>query len=105
MIFIKDIIDAKKSEIVGLAVPKGNRLTLSKGKSKIAYLFSLLLIMGPYHFLRNSFITLFHKIKKKLSKWNLISDPSIAGYANKQGIPTRFITTPNSKKFRQYLET
>jgi hypothetical protein len=48
--FIKNIIDEKKDEIVGLAVPNGDRLTLAKGKSKFAYLISLLLIMGPYYF-------------------------------------------------------
>ena len=32
--FIKDIIDEKKDQIVGLAIPKGDRLTLAKGKSK-----------------------------------------------------------------------
>jgi len=53
--FIKDIIDAKKDEILGLAIPKGNRLTISKGKSKYTYLLSLLLIMGPWSFFWSSF--------------------------------------------------
>ena len=56
--FIKDIIDAKKDQIVGLSVPNGNRLTLAKGKSKYAYIFSLLLIMGPFHFIKNGLITI-----------------------------------------------
>ena len=43
--FIRRIIDARDKDIVGIAVPKGNRLTLSKGKSKYEYLFSLFLIM------------------------------------------------------------
>ena len=103
--FIKEIIDEKKDEIVGLAIPKGNRLTLSKGKSKYTYVFSLLLIMGPYHFLKSSLITVIHKLKKKLFKMNLLKDPTIAGYAASQGIPTREITTPNSKKFREFLNT
>ena len=38
--FIKEIIRAKENEIVGLAIPKGNRLTLSKGKSKYIYVIS-----------------------------------------------------------------
>ncbi len=62
--FIKEIIDAKKDEIVGLAVPEGNRLTLSRGKSKGIYIFSLLLIMGPWHFFISSMRTVLFKIKK-----------------------------------------
>lgn len=103
--FIKEIIDAKDNEIVGLAIPKGNRLTLSKGKSKYTYILSLLLIMGPWHFLKTSIKTITHKIKKKLYKLGVSKDPSIAAYAESKGIPTLSITTPNSKKFRTHLET
>ncbi|MCB0474311.1 MAG: hypothetical protein KDC69_01480, partial [Flavobacteriaceae bacterium] len=103
--FIRAIIDAKSDEIVGLAVPQGDRMTLSKGKSKFVYLLSLLLIMGPWHFFRSSFLTLFHKFKKKLSKYKLCKDPTIKAYAESKGIPTLEITTPNSKKFREHLET
>ena len=42
--FIKNIIDHRKNNIIGVAIPNGNRLTLSKGKSKLEYIFSLLLI-------------------------------------------------------------
>jgi folate-dependent phosphoribosylglycinamide formyltransferase PurN len=103
--FIKDIIDAKKDQIVGLAVPNGDRLTLAKGKSKYAYLVSLLLIMGPYHFINNALITALHKIKLKLSEYGLISDPSILGYAKKMGIPVKRIKTPNNNEFREYLNS
>ena len=103
--FIKEIIDAKKDEIVGLAVPKGNRLTLSKGKSKIAYIFSLLLIMGPWHFFITSLKTIAFKMKKKLFSFGIGKNPSRMAYAESRNIPARNITTPNSKKFREYLET
>ena len=103
--FIKEIIDAKNDEIVGLAVPKGNRLTLSKGKSKTAYVFSLLLIMGPRYFFIRSFKTIIFKLKKKMFSLGIGRNPSIAAYAESRNIPTRSITTPNSKKFREYLET
>lgn len=103
--FIKDIIDAKTHEIVGLAVPKGNRLTLAKGKSKYTYIVSLFLIMGPWYFARNVLITLIHKLKKKLFKLGILKDPSILSYAQNKGIPVRTIITPNSKKFRTFLKT
>ena len=103
--FIKDIIDAKKDKIVGLAIPKGNRLTISKGKSKYTYLLSLLLIMGPWSFFSSSFRTIVFKIKMKLHKLGLGKSPSIAAYAEKNNIPIQYITTPNGKKFREHLET
>ena len=101
--FIKYIIQKKNNNIIGLAVPDGDRLTLSKGKSKYAYLLSLLLIMGPYHFCKNVFVSVFHKFKKKAHKFKLCKDPTIIGYAKENNIPTYKIKTPNSKKFREEL--
>lgn len=101
--FIKYIIDNKKSDIVGVAVSKGDRLTIGK-KSKIVYLISLLLIMGIPAFINNSFITLTDKIKKKISKFRLIKDPSILVYAKSINIPTWNIKTPNSKSFQEELK-
>lgn len=103
--FIKYIIDAKEDEIVGVAVSSGNRLTLSKGKSKVLYVISLLLIMGPLHFLISSFKTLVFKIRKKLFSWSIGRNPSILAYAESKNIPVRIIKTPNSQKFRDYLES
>jgi len=101
--FIQYIIDHKKDDIIGLAVSKGDRLTIGK-KSKIVYLFSLLLIMGLPAFAKYSFKTLLDKIKKKLSKTGLAKDPSILNYAKSQGIPVWDIKTPNSKKFQEELK-
>jgi len=103
--FIKEIIDAKEDQIVGLAVPKGNRMTLSKGKSKLTYLFSLVLIMGIWKFLMSSIKTVYFKIRKKLFGYGIGKNPSISAYAESKNIPVKIITTPNSKKFRTYLET
>jgi methionyl-tRNA formyltransferase len=101
---IKYIIDKKKSDIIGLAVPKGDRLTIGKNRSKIAYLLSLFLIMGLPAFFKNSWITITDKIQKKLAKKGLAKDPSIQAYASKQNIPVYNIKTPNSKKFREELK-
>ena len=101
--FIKHIIKERKDQIIGLAVPNGDRLTLSKGKSKYEYLLSLLLIMGLYHFLKNFFISVLHKVKKKAHKFNLVKDPTIMGYAKENNIPTHKINTPNGKNFREKL--
>lgn len=103
--FIRQIIDARCSDIVGLAVSSGDRLTLSKGKSKFAYIISLFLIMGPWHFSKNSLISIIHKIKKAGSKFTLFEDPTIANIARKSGIPVFKIKTPNSKSFIERMRT
>ena len=101
--FIKYIIDHKKSDIIGLAVPKGDRLTIGKKRSKFVYLLSLLLIMGLPAFAKNFWITITDKIKKKLAKTGFAKDPSIQAYAKSAKIPVWNIQTPNSKKFRKEL--
>jgi methionyl-tRNA formyltransferase len=103
--FIKKIIDDRANDIVGLAVPNGDRLTLSKGKSKYAYLMSLFLIMGPFYFFKNAFIAVNHKIKKKLFNYGFIKDPTILGYAKSKGIEVKKIKTPNNREFREYLKS
>jgi methionyl-tRNA formyltransferase len=102
--FIRQIIDQRKDDIIGLAVPKGNRMTIGKKRSKLLYLISLLLIMGLPAFIKNSWLTLTDKIQKKLSRKGLAKDPSIQAYAKSQGIPVWDIKTPNSKKFREELK-
>lgn len=102
--FIRRIIDARDKDIVGIAVPKGNRITLSKGKSKYEYLFSLFLIMGFYHFFKNAFISILHKFKKILHSMGLCPDPTILGYAKMKGIATFKIETPNNLEFQEKLK-
>lgn len=101
--FIKKIIDERKEDILGVAISKGDRLTLRKGKSKNEYLISLFLIMGPWYFMKNTSISLIHKFRKQLHKIGFGIDPGILGYAAKNGIPVFKIKTPNSKKFREQL--
>jgi methionyl-tRNA formyltransferase len=55
--FIKEIIKERQNDIIGLAVTKGDRFTIGKKRSKIAYLFSLLIIMGFFNFFKNSVAT------------------------------------------------
>lgn len=98
--FIKKIIDFRQKDIVGVVLTKGDRLTIQKNKSKIEYLISLLLIMGVFAFLKNSFKTLMHKVKRKLNKkFPFISDPTITGYAKNNSLRTWEIKTPNNKEF------
>ena len=99
--FISKIIEARKNDIVGLAISKGDRLTIQKNKSKYEYVLSLLLIMGFYNFAKNSFITISHKIRKKLHTVipTLFIDPTLKRIAQVNGIKTWEIKTPNNKQF------
>jgi methionyl-tRNA formyltransferase len=101
--FIRQIIDYRKKDIIGVAMPDGDRLTLSKGKSKYQYVLSLLLIMGIYHFLKNALISVLHKARKKLKNFGLTQDPTILSYAEKLGIPTFKMKSPNNKEFLMKL--
>ena len=102
--FIKEIIDGRKDDIVSFVyVTKGDRMTIGKQRSKSEYFISLFLIMGPYHYSINVFKTLKHKISKKLSKYNICKDPTVFNYANIQGLETKKIKNPNSRKFCEYL--
>ena len=101
--FIKSIVDSNRGSIVGLAVTKGNRLTISKKRSKLIYLLSLFLIMGPVSFTKNIIITLTHKLRIALSRVNLLTDPTLIGYANKNNIESRYVSNPNDIEFIEYL--
>lgn len=105
--FIKDIIKVRKKDIVGFAyVTKGNRLTVGKNKSKIQYFLSLLLIMGVFHFCKNSLITIFHKFKIKMNK--LVDNrltPTVYDYCKKEGIDAYTVKSPNSNQFLELLKS
>jgi methionyl-tRNA formyltransferase len=103
--FIKHIIHSKQQNIIGLAEAKGDRMTIGKNKSKIEYIFSLLLIMGFFYFTKNSLITIMDKIKKKLSKFKLLPNPSIGTFAEKMNIPTYYIKSANNKEFLEMLRS
>lgn len=103
--FISDIIVERKDDIVGLAVPVGDRLTLRKGKSKYAYIISLMLIMGPINFFKYSLTTILFQLKKLLYRKNILNDdPSIISFARFHGINAFRISSPNNNKFLNLLE-
>ncbi len=101
--FIKKIIEGRKEDIIGLAVSRGGRLRLSKGKSKTEYLVSLFLIMGPIYFFSSVIQSIWFKICKYLALKGFGKNPSILAYAQKKGIQTYEINTPNSKSFQKAL--
>jgi methionyl-tRNA formyltransferase len=102
--FIKDIIKAKKNDIVGLAISEGGRLKIGKNRSKLMYLLSLLLIMGIGGFVKNTFTTLLHKLKIKLSKLSLVQNPSLEAFCKENNIPVYHIKSPNNVEFLKQLK-
>ena len=98
--FIKQIIDARQDDIAGfIYVTKGSRMTTGKGKSKTAYLFSLLLIMGLFYFLSSSIKTILHKIRIILSKKTFfITSPLVIDYARSKKIKSFETENPNSNE-------
>ncbi len=99
--FIKDIVHARQKDICGIAlVKKGNRLTVQKHQSKLQYLLTLLIILGPVLYFENVFKVLNYKIKCKLSHYfKFIKSPSILAEAERLNIPTFTILNPNKQDF------
>ena len=101
--FIKSIIDARKQDIIGLAIAKGDRMTIGKKKSKIAYLISLFLIMGCFYFSKNACISIQFKLRKILAKRGFLQSPGLETYAKKLRIPVFYIKSAKDKSFLEQL--
>ncbi len=102
--FIKDIIKVKHEQIVGITITKGGRLKVGKKKSKIIYLFSLLIILGPLNFVKNVFKTLLFKVQKKVSSlFSFIKSPGLEFFANSYNIIVDFTDNPNNQDYLNKL--
>lgn len=102
--FFMDIIRHRYHDIAGLAIATGGRLKIGKKGSKIKYLFSLLIIMGPFHFFKNVVITVTYKLRKQLRNYfRFISDGSLTGFAEQYNIPVIHIDSPNNLSFLEHL--
>jgi methionyl-tRNA formyltransferase len=102
--FVKHIIGKRTNEIVGLAIARGDRLTVGRKKSKLIYLFSLLLIMGIRPFYKSAIIILRFRLFRMLSQvFTIFSDRSLFAYAKQKGIKTFKISSPNDRCFLREL--
>jgi methionyl-tRNA formyltransferase len=98
--FLIKVIEAKRGNIVGLAIVDGGRLTIGKKRSKHEYILALLFIMGLYHFIKNGLTHVVFKLRRSLSKaFSKLKAGSLAEYARNQGIEVRFVKSPNDKIF------
>ncbi len=103
--FIREIIRARHKDIAGVATSKGDRMVIGKKRSPVIYLFTLLLIMGPFSFLKHVFVTVVFKVQKKLAAiFKFVKSPSVLETAATYNIPVFNISTPNSKEFQEKLK-
>ncbi|MFC2156794.1 formyltransferase family protein [Acidobacteriota bacterium] len=103
--FIKNIIDNRKEDIVGVAITQGDKLTIRKKRSKIVYLMSLILIMGVSFYMKLSLKKIRFLLQRFLSKRiQSVGDLSLFAYAKARGIETSRIKTPNSRSFVENLK-
>ncbi|HLP46150.1 MAG TPA: formyltransferase family protein [Candidatus Kapabacteria bacterium] len=103
--FIREIIEKRQPDILGIAIVKGNRFTLPKKRSKLIYLLSLFVIMGVTHFIKFSWLTIRFKVRKKLAHFlTFIEDPSLLHFARQKGIKTFTVTNPNNKELIRELK-
>lgn len=102
---IREIIKERRMDIVGVAVSSGDRMSIRKDRSKLAYLLSLMLILGLREFLRISFTTISFKVRLILARCGVLSQsPSILAYAKSYGIETFQVPSVNDPDFLQELK-
>ena len=65
--FNKSIVKNRPRDICGILIVDGGRMVISKKKSRLAYLLSLLLIMGPKFYIASAFKRVTYRIRKSLS--------------------------------------
>lgn len=99
--FIKDIIQARHNDIVGLTIAKGGRLKVGGKRSKFLYIIALLIIMSVPMFFKNVMKTLIYRL---ISKIKPNSKRTLAGFCKTHNIPVTYTNNPNSKVFLNLLQ-
>lgn len=104
--FIRGVLKEKHKDVCGVALVKnGNRTSVQNNQSKLAYLLSLFIILGPFFFFENVIKTLNHKMRCRLSSYfGFIKSSSILLDAKNMGISAIEIQSPNSRKFQEHLK-
>lgn len=99
--FIRRLIDAKKDEIVFVAIcgSRGAGCCPKTFKQKLGFFYSLWLLFEPRGFLRNAAITLKHKILQKAGLFgSALDNRSIEGCARNHRLQIVFINDPNNQE-------
>ena len=102
--FIKEIIRHCEADVVALAIASGGRMKIGKRRSRLVYVVSLFLIMGPIGFGRSILRTGLFNIRCRLSRWiPFVKSPSLGIFAAKRKIPVFRINSPNARSFLKTL--
>lgn len=103
--FIREIISKLQDEIVGLAITSGDRLTVSRTRSRTVYALTLLVITGVIPFLRAGLKTFHYRLCVKFSRlFKCKVTCSLSSFAEEMKIPVWYVHNPNDKDFLARLE-
>ncbi len=102
--FIQRILEAKKKDIVGIAVSKGGRFKARGRYFNLPYALTLSLIMGMKNTVRIGIKLVNFKTKLILSKYSRVPSPSILQTATDMGIPAWRVQSVNDTDFLNVLK-
>jgi len=94
--FLGRVAAHMEDELVGIAVSQRNRLHPGKRGNKAAMLLKMILIMGPWHFVRSSVVSVMHRVRR--------GQNPLEQLALERGIPVHHIASPNDPEFLAELE-
>jgi len=98
--FIKEIIKVRHRDIIGITIAKGNRLKIGSKRSRMAYLFGLVLIMGIPSFTRYVSQTLWYNLRKRVT---ILGSPTLERFAQQYGVQVDFTDNPNDQEYLDRL--
>jgi len=101
--FLKKVIQARHSEICGIAIVSGSILNPKKGKSRIKYLLTIALITDPIQFIKKAAIVITFNLFQLIKRTGITNPLSIAKVACEFNILVTHIANPNSAEFIEFL--
>ncbi len=102
--FIKEIMEAKKDEIVGISISEHGQFKTRKSRKDVNYVLALLIIAGVRATTKKVLKYLLVKVKKIIKAFRQDYDTgSIEDYARKLNIPVWKVSSLNDKEFIKTL--
>lgn len=102
--FLKKVIQAIPSEIIGIAVVRGSILSLKEGRSKAKYLLTIALITNPIQLLKRAAIVFSFGLLQMLRRIGIKNPLSITKVAEELRIPVTYVKNVNSEEFIGFLK-
>jgi methionyl-tRNA formyltransferase len=101
--FLKSVIKAIPTEIVGIAIVRGSIISLKKGRNKASYLLTIALIMNPLRLLRTASTVISFRFLHMLRHIGIKNPLSLTSTAEKYNIPVIHVSDVNSADFIDLL--